>query len=160
MNHIFGIQAECGSDGRLSHGDGTDLLPGRQQFRSCLFMDTGISAQSDNRPGIRRVHNGIYPHIGDIISDNLKGHHKHLFFSLSEYILLSSALNVKIAKVKTTALQQSSIKIAGCSHNVPSAFFAYPQKAENTGFLSKSGQTVEKPLFCVKQDRGSLHIEG
>ena len=21
-------------------------------------------------------------------------------------------------------------------------------------------QTVEKPLFCVKQDRGSLHIEG
>ena len=26
--------------------------------------------------------------------------------------------------------------------------------------LVKPFQTVEKPLFCIKQDRGSLHIAG
>ena len=26
--------------------------------------------------------------------------------------------------------------------------------------MCNSFQTVEKPLFCIKQDRGSLHIAG
>ena len=36
-------------------------------------------------------------------------------------------------------------------------FVSLTEKARR---LRRAFQTVEKPLFCVKQDRGSLHIEG
>ena len=36
-----------------------------------------------------------------------------------------------------------------------------PQKKYQTMSINDIyNQTVEKPLFCIKQDRGSLHIAG
>jgi hypothetical protein len=58
----------------LAHGDGADGLPGLQQLRTCRLMEHGIDAAADDRPGIRRIDDGIRFHFGDIIPKDLKGH--------------------------------------------------------------------------------------
>ena len=90
-DNIFCMKAECRGNRRLSHGYGTDFLPDSQQFRTGLFVDTGIGTQTHHRPGICRVDNGIHTHIGNIVSDNLKGHMLTAF----------SFLNISITYLQT-----------------------------------------------------------
>jgi hypothetical protein len=44
-------------------------------------VDHGVRAQTDDRPGIGGIHNGIHGHLGNVISDDLKGHPTTSVFS-------------------------------------------------------------------------------
>ena len=45
-----------------------------------FFVDPGIGAGADHRPGIGGVHNGIGAHIGNVVSYDLKGHRFASYF--------------------------------------------------------------------------------
>ena len=74
MDHIFSRKPITGCDGRTAPGNIADLLPSLQKSWARLLMDPGVRTQTDYRPGIGGIHDGVHLHIGNVVSYNLKGH--------------------------------------------------------------------------------------
>ena len=101
MDDKLRLQPEGRGDGSAAHGDGADLLPGQQKLRSRSRVDPRVSAAADDRQGVRRIHNGIAMHTGDVVSDDLKRHFGHLLFSFiiaQFHAIRKSPLSLSLSK--------------------------------------------------------------
>jgi hypothetical protein len=50
-------------------------------------MDGGIHSRADHRPGIGRIDDGVHGHLGNIVSDDLKGQSRRLLIGFYAFIL-------------------------------------------------------------------------
>ena len=78
VDDILCVQTKSGGDGSFSHADSADFLPGGQQLRPRRPMNACVDAAADHRPWVGGIHDGVHPHLGNIVSYNLKGHISHL----------------------------------------------------------------------------------
>lgn len=74
MDDILRIQAKAGGDGGFPHADSADALPRGQKLRPRRPVNKRIPPAANHRPGVGCVHDGIHPHFGYVVSNNLKGH--------------------------------------------------------------------------------------
>ena len=74
MYDMLAGQSETRCHTGLTGVHDTDQLPGCQQHRTCLGVNRCIHTGADHRPWIGRVDNGIHLHMGNVISDDFKGH--------------------------------------------------------------------------------------